>query len=157
MHPIAAALHHGWVHPTIADLNLGQEVWVWSTGAMRLVTVESKARTRVTVTFKQKNGTKREKAVPADLCWVPDPTVADRLVAPAWIRTHHDRRTLVVGYEDVAVWRAASPVWVDGPEMNTVTGKPHKVMDHAASTEVQDARTIEQITPALARYQTKEV
>lgn len=155
MNAIGTALHHGWVHPTIADLNHGQEVWVWSTGAMRLVTVESKARTRVTVTFKQKNGTKREKAVAADLCWVPDPTVEDRLPAPAWIRTHHDRRTLVVGYDDVAVWRAADHVRVDGDQVNQVTGKPFKVIDWPASALVDEAKTLAEITPVLDRLKAR--
>ena len=151
-HPIAAVLSHGWVHPTIDDLNYGQEVWLWSTGALRLVTVEAFARTRITVTFTQKNGTEREKAVKATDVFVADPTVEDRLVAPAWIRTHHNRRTLVVGYEDVAVWTAADYVWADSDELNQVTGKPHKVVDWPASTEVQDARTLDQIVPVLARH-----
>jgi len=102
----------GWKRPAaIEDVPPGTEAWCWSTGALRLVTVESAARTRVTVTFTQKNGTARTKAVRFDDLLVPDLAAERRLVAPAWVRTHHDRRTLVVGTEDVAVWRTPAIVW----------------------------------------------
>lgn len=149
--PIALRLSQGWKHPSIEDLEIGQSVWIWTTGSQRLVTVTAKARTRITIAFEQKNGRLRNKQVPADQVLVPDYSVSPRLVAPGWIRTHHDRRTLVIGDQDVAVWRAADYVRRDTDQVNERTGRPYQEIDWPASALVDEAKTHAEIDAAFAR------
>ena len=113
----------------------GQQVWMWSTGSMREAIVTGIGRTRVTVTFTQKNGTVRTKTTSVtDVCV---PCSNERTIAPVWLRSHHDRRTLLIGHLDVAVWRAlprstsrdaeGHTHWVESWEDNDARNRIHAV------------------------------
>jgi hypothetical protein len=83
------AIGQGWRSATVEDLAdtavffEGAEVWIWSTGAMRLVAVQEIFRSRLTVGFTQKNGTVRTKTVKVSEVVLPVKGIA-HTSAPAW-------------------------------------------------------------------------
>jgi hypothetical protein len=88
----------------------GTQVWAWSTGSMRLVTITKPAGPRgrkATIAFTQKNGTERSKL--SDEIILPGP---DALPVPLWCRTHRNLVTLVAGDQDVARWNLTN-IWTE--------------------------------------------